>query len=79
MNGGEPLVGVSQGRFLGLDLVESLYLGGVPDFENVHRETGMRTGFKGCISRLVTGNTLNTEFVLRARDRVSKTVSLKTL
>ncbi|XP_050723887.1 basement membrane-specific heparan sulfate proteoglycan core protein-like isoform X5 [Eriocheir sinensis] len=73
VNGGEPLVGVSQGRFLGLDLVEPLYLGGVPDFANVHTETGMTSGFKGCISRLVTGNTLNTAFVLNAVERVGIT------
>lgn len=70
MNGGEPLAGASQGRYVGLELVEPLYLGGFPDFQNVHRQTGMTTGFEGCISRL-TGNTLNAEFVLNANERVS--------
>ena len=71
MDGGEALVGVSEGRFMGLDLVEPLYLGGVPDFQNVHRQTGMTSGFKGCISRLVTGNILNTGFVMNAVKKVS--------
>ena len=72
VNGGDPVVGVSEGRFRGLDLVEPLFLGGVPDFQNVHRQTGMTSGFRGCISRLVTGNTLNSGFVMNAMKRVSK-------
>ncbi|XP_045130066.1 basement membrane-specific heparan sulfate proteoglycan core protein-like isoform X13 [Portunus trituberculatus] len=73
VNGGDPVVGVSEGRFRGLDLVEPLFLGGVPDFQNVHRQTGMTSGFKGCISRLVTGNTLNSGFVMNALKRVGVT------
>lgn len=42
-----PYRGTAAGRFQGLDLVEPLYLGGVPDFRSIHRLTGHSQGFVG--------------------------------
>uniref|UniRef100_T1IKD2 Basement membrane-specific heparan sulfate proteoglycan core protein n=1 Tax=Strigamia maritima TaxID=126957 RepID=T1IKD2_STRMM len=45
--------GSAPGNFQGLDLSEPFYVGGVPDFNNIHRLSGFTHGFVGCISRLV--------------------------
>nr|CAD7571475.1 unnamed protein product [Timema californicum] len=50
-----PFVGEAVGAFQGLDLVQPLYVGGVPNFKNIHRLNGFTSGFVGCISRLVIG------------------------
>lgn len=39
--------GMSPGRFQGLDLLENMYIGAVPDFEQIPRAAGYRTGFVG--------------------------------
>ena len=50
-----PFTGSVGGRFLGLDLLEPLYLGGVPNFRSIHKLSGFNRGFVGCIGRLVVG------------------------
>ncbi|XP_071451008.1 basement membrane-specific heparan sulfate proteoglycan core protein [Hetaerina americana] len=55
VDGAGPYTGSAAGRFQGLDLEEPLYIGGVPDFSNIHRLAGFTQGFVGCISRLVVG------------------------
>jgi len=35
------------GRYVGLDLNQNLYLGGVPGFRTLWRSVGQRTGFIG--------------------------------
>jgi hypothetical protein len=42
-----PYSGTSQGKFLGLDLMQPLYLGAVPDFSKIHKQAGFNTGFVG--------------------------------
>lgn len=49
--------GNSSGRMQGLDLAQPLYLGGVPDFSNIHKQNGFATGFVGKCS-----NVLHTTF-----------------
>lgn len=41
------VTGFAQGRFLGLDLVEPMYIGSVPDFNSVPRTVGAVKGFVG--------------------------------
>lgn len=50
-----PFYGSVGGRFLGLDLLEPLYLGGVPNFRSIHKLSGFSRGMVGCIGRLVVG------------------------
>lgn len=46
-------VSFSNSRFYGLSLEDNLYLGGVPNFDNIPRKAvHERRGFVGCISRL---------------------------
>ncbi|KAG1651176.1 Basement membrane-specific heparan sulfate proteoglycan core protein [Nymphon striatum] len=52
----EPEVeAVAQGKFKGLDLQESLFVGGVPDFSLIGKQSGFTQGFVGCIGRLMIG------------------------
>lgn len=52
--------GNSSGRMQGLDLAQPLYLGGVPDFSNIHKQNGFDTGFVGkCSNVLLTVVKLN--------------------
>lgn len=51
-----PFYGSVSGRFLGLDLLEPLYLGGVPNFRSIHKLSGFSRGLVGCIGRLVVGS-----------------------
>ncbi|KAL3861185.1 hypothetical protein ACJMK2_007245 [Sinanodonta woodiana] len=52
--------GVSPGNFQGLDLLENMYLGSVPDFNIVPRAAGFRTGFVGSVSEVkIKGISLN--------------------
>jgi len=39
--------GTSPGLFSGLDLEGNMYLGSVPDFNNIPKVTGFREGFVG--------------------------------
>jgi hypothetical protein len=47
--------GQAKGIFQGLDLVKSLYIGGLPSYENINDDVGFTRGFVGCISRLALG------------------------
>lgn len=67
---GAALHGRSEGRFVGLDLVEPMYLGGVPDFSRIHEQAGFTSGFKGCISRLVIGSTVTADLMRDANNKV---------
>ncbi len=44
---GREYRGATEGRFQGLDLVDDMYLGGVPDFSTIARAAGFREGFVG--------------------------------
>lgn len=48
-----PFSGSHSGIYEGLDLIESMYVGGVPNFGQIHRGTGHTKGFVGCISELI--------------------------
>jgi hypothetical protein len=54
VDGYGPYSGTALGRFQGLDLVEPLYVGGVPDFRNIHRLNGFTRGFVGRLYVLCT-------------------------
>ncbi|XP_046613235.1 basement membrane-specific heparan sulfate proteoglycan core protein isoform X7 [Neodiprion virginianus] len=59
-----PYSGTAPGRLQTLDLMEPLYVGGVPDYQRVDSEATVSDGFVGCISRLVIGSkeiNLNTD------------------
>jgi hypothetical protein len=47
VDGHGPYSGTALGTFQGLDLMEPLYVGGVPDFRNIHRLNGFTQGFVG--------------------------------
>jgi dystroglycan 1 len=51
--GDKEYTGRAAGRFVGLDLAQDMYLGGVPDYQAVMRTANQRSGFIGCISRLL--------------------------
>nr|QYB17310.1 heparan sulfate proteoglycan [Laodelphax striatellus] len=55
VDGKGPFTGLGSGAFVQLDLLETLFLGGVPSFANVNKQAGLNSGFVGCISRLVIG------------------------
>ncbi|XP_072758588.1 basement membrane-specific heparan sulfate proteoglycan core protein isoform X16 [Anoplolepis gracilipes] len=46
---------VAVGRRQGLDLKEPLYIGGLPNYDEISHQSEVNTGFVGCISRLVLG------------------------
>ncbi|XP_070153239.1 basement membrane-specific heparan sulfate proteoglycan core protein isoform X5 [Polyergus mexicanus] len=46
---------IAVGRRQGLDLKEPLYIGGVPSYSEINKQSEVNTGFVGCISRLVLG------------------------
>ncbi|XP_055787285.1 basement membrane-specific heparan sulfate proteoglycan core protein-like isoform X5 [Salvelinus fontinalis] len=48
-----PVNGSSQGKFQGLDLNEELYVGGYPNYTLLAKTAGLKTGFVGCIRKLV--------------------------
>jgi len=47
VDGRGPYRGTSPGTFQGMDLAQLLYVGGVPDFETIHKDAGYRSGFIG--------------------------------
>ncbi|KFM78257.1 Basement membrane-specific heparan sulfate proteoglycan core protein, partial [Stegodyphus mimosarum] len=53
------ITGSAQGRFLGLDLVEPMYIGSVPDFRAIEQNAGATRGFIGCISHYKTGRVVH--------------------
>ena len=48
-----PVLGNVHGKFEGLDLIENMYVGGVPNFGQIHRLAGHSKGFVGCVSELI--------------------------
>jgi hypothetical protein len=56
---------IEQFSWQGLDLVEPLYLGGLPSYYEVSADLGFTRGFVGCISRLGLGRT----DITRTRER----------
>ncbi|KAL1514177.1 hypothetical protein ABEB36_003476 [Hypothenemus hampei] len=55
VDGKGPLIGENEGKYFGLDLSEPLFLGGVPDYENISPEVDMERGLVGCISKFKIG------------------------
>jgi len=53
VNGQGPYTGTLRGKYDGLDLIDPLYVGGVPNFGQIHRQAGYSKGFVGCVSELV--------------------------
>ncbi|CAN7987967.1 unnamed protein product, partial [Ixodes pacificus] len=49
------VTGSSQGKMMGLDLTQPLFVGSVPNFEKVSRENGYSVGFVGCVSEIKFG------------------------
>ena len=47
--------GLAPGQFVGLDLVENMYLGGVPNFQTIPRAAGFNQGFVG-MSEVISRN-----------------------
>ena len=47
--------GLAPGQFVGLDLVENMYLGGVPNFQTIPRAAGFNQGFVG-MSEFISRN-----------------------
>lgn len=47
VDGDSEVTGEASGDFVGLDLDQPLYIGGVPDFSQIHRENGFTQGFTG--------------------------------
>ncbi|XP_066903525.1 basement membrane-specific heparan sulfate proteoglycan core protein isoform X5 [Halyomorpha halys] len=56
INDEEPVIGTSPGRHHSLDLDLPLYVGSVPDFNDIPKSVDYSTGFRGCIARLVIKN-----------------------
>ncbi|KAJ8950522.1 hypothetical protein NQ318_015266 [Aromia moschata] len=59
VDGEGPYIGTADGKYIGLDLSEPLYLGGVPDPNNIHSDVfgySPYEGFVGCISRFKIGH-----------------------
>lgn len=54
VDGEGPFTGSTTGTFQGLDLVEPLYVGSVPNFNNVHRSIGHTKGLVGKIKFLIS-------------------------
>lgn len=55
VDGRGPFSGQSPGKNQGLDLMETLFVGGVPSVNVISPQTGSSSGFVGCISRLIIG------------------------
>ncbi|CAH1774180.1 unnamed protein product, partial [Owenia fusiformis] len=49
---GQEYRGRAPGNFRGLDLVDNMYLGGVPDYNKIPQAAGFRQGFVGAVSRV---------------------------
>ncbi|CAH1394861.1 unnamed protein product, partial [Nezara viridula] len=56
INDEEPVIGTSPGRHHSLDLDLPLYVGSVPDFNDIPKSVDYSTGFRGCIARLIIKN-----------------------
>ncbi|XP_043237332.1 basement membrane-specific heparan sulfate proteoglycan core protein-like isoform X3 [Amphibalanus amphitrite] len=58
VDGNTEVDGEADGEYVGLDLDEPLYIGGVPDFAQIHPESGFDRGFIGCVARLSVSGVL---------------------
>ncbi|XP_036844476.1 basement membrane-specific heparan sulfate proteoglycan core protein isoform X1 [Oncorhynchus mykiss] len=67
-----PVNGSSQGKFQGLDLNEELYVGGYPNYTLLAKTASLKTGFIGCIRKLVIQGD---EVIFKDLDRSSTGVS----
>nr|CAH7733355.1 unnamed protein product [Callosobruchus chinensis] len=59
VDGEGPFISVADGKYIGLDLTEPLYLGGVPNPNNISPDVftySRYIGFVGCISQLKIGH-----------------------
>ncbi|XP_017768750.1 PREDICTED: basement membrane-specific heparan sulfate proteoglycan core protein-like isoform X5 [Nicrophorus vespilloides] len=56
VDGQGPYPGTSLGKFSGLTINENLFIGGVPDFNDISPMANAHRGFVGCISKLKIGN-----------------------
>lgn len=61
--------GTTEGRHVGLELLEPLYVGGVPDGTTLNGQANFTRGFRGCISRLVIKDSI-TELMRVAEEKV---------
>ncbi|XP_053339274.1 agrin [Clarias gariepinus] len=70
INGKDPVRGESPNQHTDLNLKESLYVGGVPDFHKVPRVAGIKDGFKGAIQKITLMGTpiLKADNALHSRD-----------
>ncbi|XP_077509129.1 basement membrane-specific heparan sulfate proteoglycan core protein-like isoform X11 [Amblyomma americanum] len=50
------VTGTSQGRMMGLDLTQPLFVGSVPSFDRISRDNGYDVGFVGCVSEIKFGS-----------------------
>uniref|UniRef100_A0AAR5PFS0 Basement membrane-specific heparan sulfate proteoglycan core protein n=1 Tax=Dendroctonus ponderosae TaxID=77166 RepID=A0AAR5PFS0_DENPD len=55
VDGTGPFIGENEGKYYGLDLAEPLFLGGVPDYDNISPEVNIDVGLVGCISKFKIG------------------------
>uniref|UniRef100_A0A674DER8 Heparan sulfate proteoglycan 2 n=1 Tax=Salmo trutta TaxID=8032 RepID=A0A674DER8_SALTR len=67
-----PVNGSSQGKFQGLDLNEELYVGGYPNYTLLAKTASLKTGFIGCIRKLIIQGD---EVIFKDLDRSSTGVS----
>ncbi|XP_076269824.1 terribly reduced optic lobes isoform X47 [Rhynchophorus ferrugineus] len=56
VDGKGPYIGENSGKYFGLDLGGSLYLGGVPDYRAISRDVGVNKGLVGCIGKFIIGH-----------------------
>lgn len=47
VDGKGPFIGENEGKYFGLDLSEPLFLGGVPNYDNISPEVDIDTGLVG--------------------------------
>uniref|UniRef100_A0A8B9J6Z1 Agrin n=1 Tax=Astyanax mexicanus TaxID=7994 RepID=A0A8B9J6Z1_ASTMX len=70
VNGKDPVRGESPNQHNDLNLKESLYVGGAPDFSKVARAASLKSGFKGAIQKITVMGTqiLKPENALHSSD-----------
>ena len=69
VDGEQTLSGETEGRHVGLELLEPLYVGGVPRRAALNSQSNFTGGFEGCISRLVVQDNI-VELMRDADDKV---------
>ncbi|XP_076133453.1 agrin [Alosa pseudoharengus] len=70
INGKDPVKGESPNQHTDLNLKDSLYVGGAPDFRQLARSASLKDGFKGAIQKITLMGTsiLKPENALDSRD-----------